>query len=583
MWSLGCIVAELFLGLPLFPGSSEYNQLTRIVDLLGVPPTNMLEKARRTDEFFNYVGPSTWELKPLEQYSHERKVDEKPSKRYFNATTMEELITTYPIRRPLSDADRVREYQSRVALIDFLRGLLQLDPDRRWTPAEAIKHPFITGKPIAPSASPPQYHQNHHFHYGSGQSGSDGSSNPFGGLQQNQQLGQFQQQQQYGGVNNGQYAMQGGNAATHSSHGLPLYNSNSYSVAQQQQQQQQSVQGSLATADEHVTIPGSFPANSNFVTPTQWNSTNGTQQQATSAESQTAGRTGNRRLRATTIGYPSGLAHIRNAAARASQQQQQYANEYPQVDYVQNNSDVSSLSSSTATFQQQSHFLGVDPSAAHSTGSLAADGDSGVAPGRAHAAYSGNSSISNALSDSGSEWAAGSHSRLSRRQDGSSGIAGLYGAAGAEPMSESQFRARERHLQRLAQQRQLNRIALNDDLSASDDFDDSDLVPLPVVGQGRLDTLVSNTGSARSAATGTSGRSDYSEFSSAHGSLGHGSRIGGTSFMDTNPPVPPVSAAYSALHNVQRQFGAPYGSAGIGGPLPQSVSGGSSGGPSHDS
>lgn len=35
MWSLGCISAELFLGLPLFPGSSEYNQLYRIIDMLG--------------------------------------------------------------------------------------------------------------------------------------------------------------------------------------------------------------------------------------------------------------------------------------------------------------------------------------------------------------------------------------------------------------------------------------------------------------------------------------------------------------------------------------------------------------------
>lgn len=35
MWSLGCIVAELFLGLPLFPGCSEYNQVSRIVDMLG--------------------------------------------------------------------------------------------------------------------------------------------------------------------------------------------------------------------------------------------------------------------------------------------------------------------------------------------------------------------------------------------------------------------------------------------------------------------------------------------------------------------------------------------------------------------
>ena len=35
MWSLGCIAVELFLGLPLFPGTSEYNQLTRIIEMLG--------------------------------------------------------------------------------------------------------------------------------------------------------------------------------------------------------------------------------------------------------------------------------------------------------------------------------------------------------------------------------------------------------------------------------------------------------------------------------------------------------------------------------------------------------------------
>jgi dual specificity protein kinase YAK1 len=35
MWSLGCIAAELFLGLPLFPGTSEYKQVARIVEMLG--------------------------------------------------------------------------------------------------------------------------------------------------------------------------------------------------------------------------------------------------------------------------------------------------------------------------------------------------------------------------------------------------------------------------------------------------------------------------------------------------------------------------------------------------------------------
>lgn len=35
MWSFGCIVAELFLGIPIFPGISEYNQISKIVEMLG--------------------------------------------------------------------------------------------------------------------------------------------------------------------------------------------------------------------------------------------------------------------------------------------------------------------------------------------------------------------------------------------------------------------------------------------------------------------------------------------------------------------------------------------------------------------
>jgi len=37
MWSLGCICAELFLGIPIFPGNSEYDQLSRIIEILGLP------------------------------------------------------------------------------------------------------------------------------------------------------------------------------------------------------------------------------------------------------------------------------------------------------------------------------------------------------------------------------------------------------------------------------------------------------------------------------------------------------------------------------------------------------------------
>lgn len=52
MWSLGCMAAELFLGLPLFPGASEHDLLTRIIDALGTPPPFILEQAKHCNKFF---------------------------------------------------------------------------------------------------------------------------------------------------------------------------------------------------------------------------------------------------------------------------------------------------------------------------------------------------------------------------------------------------------------------------------------------------------------------------------------------------------------------------------------------------
>ena len=37
VFALACIMAELYLGRPLFPGNSELDQLTRIVTVLGTP------------------------------------------------------------------------------------------------------------------------------------------------------------------------------------------------------------------------------------------------------------------------------------------------------------------------------------------------------------------------------------------------------------------------------------------------------------------------------------------------------------------------------------------------------------------
>ena len=176
MWSLGCIVVELFLGLPLFPGSSEYNQVSRITEMLGLPPTWMLEMGKQSGEFFEKTtdeyGRRTYRLKGMDQYSREHNVKEQPSKKYFQATTLPDIIKTYSMpRKNMKQAEIDRgelttgplkqrvltktEMNNRIAFIDFVRGLLNINPLERWSPQQAKNHPFITQQKFTQPFVPP--------------------------------------------------------------------------------------------------------------------------------------------------------------------------------------------------------------------------------------------------------------------------------------------------------------------------------------------------------------------------------------------------------------------------------------------
>ncbi|PGH16674.1 CMGC/DYRK/YAK protein kinase [Helicocarpus griseus UAMH5409] len=160
MWSLGCIVVELFLGLPLFPGSSEYNQVSRITEMLGMPPNWMLEGGKQAGEFFEKTqdefGRRSYRLKSMEQYSREHNTKEQPSKKYFQATTLPDIIRSYTMpRKNMKEAEVDREMNNRVAFIDFVRGLLNINPLERWTPQQAKLHPFITQQKFTQPFVPP--------------------------------------------------------------------------------------------------------------------------------------------------------------------------------------------------------------------------------------------------------------------------------------------------------------------------------------------------------------------------------------------------------------------------------------------
>ncbi|KAA0188102.1 Dual specificity tyrosine-phosphorylation-regulated kinase 2, partial [Fasciolopsis buskii] len=57
IWSFGCLVAELINGLPLFPGEDEADQLACIMEILGPPPTDLVQNSPNIDRFFVKYRP----------------------------------------------------------------------------------------------------------------------------------------------------------------------------------------------------------------------------------------------------------------------------------------------------------------------------------------------------------------------------------------------------------------------------------------------------------------------------------------------------------------------------------------------
>lgn len=170
MWSFGCIVAELFLGLPLFPGASEFDILRRMMRILGgQPPDYLLKNAKSTSKFFKFVGSidhvdagsvslggrSAYQALSEDEYEAREKKKPVIGKEYFNYMDLEGIVAAYPYRKNLSEEDILKEKQARLALLDFLRGLVEFDPSKRWSPFQASKHPFVTGEPFRCPYKPP--------------------------------------------------------------------------------------------------------------------------------------------------------------------------------------------------------------------------------------------------------------------------------------------------------------------------------------------------------------------------------------------------------------------------------------------
>ena len=62
VWSMGCVLGELLLGQPLFPGESGVDQLVEIIKVLGTPTWDQIQamNPNYTDFKFPQIRPHPW-------------------------------------------------------------------------------------------------------------------------------------------------------------------------------------------------------------------------------------------------------------------------------------------------------------------------------------------------------------------------------------------------------------------------------------------------------------------------------------------------------------------------------------------
>ncbi|XP_060784270.1 homeodomain-interacting protein kinase 3a isoform X2 [Neoarius graeffei] len=145
MWSLGCVIAELFLGWPLYPGALEYDQIRYISQTQGLPGEHLLNVGTKTSRFFCKESDSpyaAWRLKTTEEHETETGMKSKEARKYIFSCLDD--IGHVNLVLNMEGCDQLAEKADRREFVDLLKMMLLIDADQRITPSDALNHPFVT-------------------------------------------------------------------------------------------------------------------------------------------------------------------------------------------------------------------------------------------------------------------------------------------------------------------------------------------------------------------------------------------------------------------------------------------------------
>jgi serine/threonine protein kinase len=132
VWSVGCIIMELFAGTPIFPGQNEMEMLQLMHKFLGNFPGELYDKAPRKKDFFKKTPPhGTWALRTLVCPAD------------ANALVGDSLEAVVRQYRRYDLEPTLPERDAREPLIDLLKQCFEYLPNRRITPEAALRHQFL--------------------------------------------------------------------------------------------------------------------------------------------------------------------------------------------------------------------------------------------------------------------------------------------------------------------------------------------------------------------------------------------------------------------------------------------------------
>uniref|UniRef100_A0A3B4WXN0 Protein kinase domain-containing protein n=1 Tax=Seriola lalandi dorsalis TaxID=1841481 RepID=A0A3B4WXN0_SERLL len=126
MWSLGCVLAFMYLGQNLYPIRCAYQVMRAIVQMQGLPDDHLLNSGIYSSCFFSKDKDSS-----------------NPSWR--------------GIFDKLTKVNDTTEFEDTQAFLSLLKRMLQVDPQKRITLSEALGHRFITMKHFPHDANPNPY------------------------------------------------------------------------------------------------------------------------------------------------------------------------------------------------------------------------------------------------------------------------------------------------------------------------------------------------------------------------------------------------------------------------------------------